>query len=336
MAQYLNSKNNKNSILSFIGYAFLFFVIFICVYIYLIFKRVTKVDYSTRLDITTTVFPLYDWSYHIMGDSDVNEAALFMLVKNAADVHTWQPGEYDISKIAHSDLFVYTGGSADSWAKEAYYKALKSPACSVENPPRLLNLSEVCNADSEVSGENSVIDNHLWLSVKKAQLCVQAICDALVEINPKKADVYKNNLNRYMMQLQALDEEYSAAVENASKNVLIVCDRFPFRSMCEDYGINYYSLLPDCGVLNAEYEPSAETRAYLAEKINENKLKAVYKIDLSNDKLAYSVVRESDNKFCDILTLDSMQSTTLAQALKGASYVKIMQQNLEEMKKGMY
>ena len=42
-------------------------------------------------------------------------------------------------------------------------------------------------------------------------------------------------------QLAALDAKYQAAVDAANNKTLVFGDRFPFRYLTEDYGLNYYA-----------------------------------------------------------------------------------------------
>jgi len=175
-------------------------------------------------------------------------------------------------------------------------------------------------------------DEHVWLSLRFAQTLSSVICDALCQKDVKNAAAYKANLASYNKKLSALDEKYIAAVKAGSKDTLLFGDRFPFRYMVEDYGLKYYAAFTGC---SAESEASFNTIVFLSEKVNELKLQYVCQIETGNGKIAKTVISSSKNKKAKVLTFDSLQSTTAKQIKKGASYIGVMEKNLEVLKEAL-
>ena len=168
-------------------------------------------------------------------------------------------------------------------------------------------------------------------SMSEYDLAQEALGKSL-ELDPENDAAYESNLARYVDQLEALDEEYQAAVGAASSRRLLFGDRFPFRYLVEDYGLDYYAAFPGC---SAETEASFETIAFLADKIDELGIGAVMTIDGSDDKLARIIVQATKNKDQAILTLDSMQSINAKDMAAGATYLSIMEKNLEVLKEAL-
>lgn len=73
---------------------------------------------NDRLQIVTTIFPVYDWVMNILGDNPAN-AEVTMLLDNGVDLHSYQPTVDDILKISSCDLFIYVGGESDEWVEDA-------------------------------------------------------------------------------------------------------------------------------------------------------------------------------------------------------------------------
>ncbi|MBR4323261.1 MAG: zinc ABC transporter substrate-binding protein [Treponema sp.] len=176
------------------------------------------------------------------------------------------------------------------------------------------------------------LDEHVWLSLKNAQILTNAIADALCQADSKNAEVYRKNLASYNAKLSDLDSKYEAAVKAGSKNTLLFGDRFPFRYMVDDYGLKYYAAFTGC---SAESEASFKTIAFLSEKVNELGLNSVCQIESGNGKIAKTVISNSKNKKAKVLTLDSLQSTTAKQIKKGATYYGAMEKNLEVLKEAL-
>ena len=59
------------------------------------------------------------------------------------------------------------------------------------------------------------------------------------------------------------------------------------------------------------------------------------KIDGTNREIADTIISNTNGKDMDVLTLDSMQSTTSKDVKEGASYLGIMMSNLEVLKKAL-
>ena len=117
--------------------------------------------------------------------------------------------------------------------------------------------------------------------------------------------------------------------ENAEVKTIIFGDRFPFRYLVDEFGTKYYAAFAG---FSAESEASFETIAFLAKKLGELKSQAVFVTESSDQKIARTVVSSSSVKDCKIIILDSLQSTTLKQALKGKNYLDTMRANLESLK----
>jgi len=176
-------------------------------------------------------------------------------------------------------------------------------------------------------------DEHVWLSLKNAEIFVQKITVELAKLDMAHATAYKDNATDYIARIKALDGDYRAAIESAPRKTILFGDRFPFRYLVDDYGIKYYAAFVGC---SAESEASFETIAFLAGKMDSDSLPAILTIEKGNKKIANAVLAASKNsKDAQILTINSMQSVTEQQIAKGESYLSIMQTNLEILKKAL-
>ena len=176
-------------------------------------------------------------------------------------------------------------------------------------------------------------DEHVWLSLKNAEILVQKITVELAKLDLAHASAYKDNAADYIARITALDGDYRKAIESAHRKTILFGDRFPFRYLVDDYGIKYYAAFVGC---SAESEASFETIAFLANKMDSDSLPAILTIEKGNKKIASAVLAASKNsKDAQILTINSMQSVTEQQIAKGESYLTIMQTNLEILKKAL-
>lgn len=292
---------------------------------------------SNKLNIVTTIFPAYDWVREILGD-ETDRAEITTLLDSGVDLHSYQPTVDDIVKISDCDLFLYVGGESDGWVDDA----LKNAPNKERKVIRLLDvLGDSAKAEETVDGmqeeehdheEEAEYDEHIWLSLKNAQVLVAAISEALQETDPARKDTYAANAAAYVEKLSALDGEYRAAVDSGKYKTLLFGDRFPFRYLADDYGLDYYAAFPGC---SAETEASFETVSFLAGKMDALGLPCVLTIEGTQHKIAETIVQNTAQKNQQILTMDSMQAVTANDAASGVSYLSIMEKNLSVLKKAL-
>lgn len=310
-----------------------------------------------KLKVVTTIFPEYDWVMQILGDK-ADKADVTMLLDKGVDLHSYQPSTADISKISEADVFIYVGGESDEWVKDVLKQA-KNKNLKVINLMDVVGdkakeeeVKEGMQAEDEHDHDKDKdhdekhdqdkehdhdkdepeYDEHVWLSLKNAKIFTKKITDVLSEVDKDNAKTYKANYKNYAKKLDELDKKYAEAVSSAKVKTLVFGDRFPFRYLVNDYGLDYYAAFVGC---SAESEASFETVTFLAKKIDELGLKHILTIEGKNHKIAKAVIENTKNKNQKILTLDSMQSTTSNDVKNGASYLGIMEKNLEVLKKAL-
>ena len=287
-----------------------------------------------KLQVVAAIFPEYDWVRQIVGDDDSVE--LTLLVDDGVDPHSFQPAVSDMVTAANCDLLIYGGGESDQWLTK-----LEATNPNRETLVLLPLLGAQAHQEEVVEGmeaheedepENDAeMDEHVWLSLRNASFFCQAITDALCDLNPGKADTYRANLAAYQQQLNALDVQYQQAVSAASQHTIVVCDRFPFRYLVEDYNLNYYAAFPGC---SAETGASFETVVFLSNKVKELNLSALLVTESSDGRMAKTVAENAGNEQMPVLTLNSMQSVSAEQA-RTLSYLSVMTENLTVLQQAL-
>ena len=152
-----------------------------------------------------------------------------------------------------------------------------------------------------------------------------ALTDALCKEDPADAEAFRANAAAYIEKLAALDAQYSETVNTAAFKTFLFGDRFPFRYLADDYGLDYFAAFSGC---SAESEASFATIVFLAGKVDELGLPTVLTIENPRTRIAQTIVESTQAKNQKILSLDSMQGTTAADIAAGATYLGIMESNL--------
>ena len=313
---------------------------------------------SGKLKIVATIFPEYDWTREILG-SHADEAELVMLLDSGVDLHNYEPTAKDLMKVGSCDLFIHVGGASDKWVANAL-EAVPNPrrqvvdllsvlAGQVHEEELVEGMEEHHDHDDDDGEEHhhehddgeehhhdeadAELDEHVWLSLRLAQRSCRAIAERLAALDPANAEDYRANCEAYCARLAALDAQFQQAVAAAKVKTLLFGDRFPFRYLTEDYGLQYYAAFTGC---SAEAEASFKTVTFLAAKMDELDLPCVLAIEGTQHRLAETIVDTAKAaKGRPVLVLDSLQGTTSKDVEAGKTYLGAMEKNLEVLRQAL-
>lgn len=285
-----------------------------------------------KTDIVVSIFPEYDWVMNILGEKK-SDLGVKLLAKSGADLHNFQPKSDDILAIAKCKLFIYVGGESDEWVDEVLAGNPNSDRITI-------NLLEVLGENAKIEepvgdeDHEEEYDEHVWLSLKNAAFFVDEITKAIVKIDGENAGTYTENAAAYKGKLNALDEKYLAATEKAETKTLLFADRFPFRYLVDDYGLNYFAAFSGCAAANSA--ASLDTIVRLADKLIEHSLNTILIIEGSDGSIARSVIQTAKDKGYTVQVetkvLDSLQASTLNEYSAGRTYLAVMESNLNVLK----
>lgn len=306
------------------------------------------VSEGEKKKIICTIFPIYDWVREIIGDN-ISSFDLTCLIDNGVDLHNFNPTAADIIDIQNCDMFIYVGGESDAWVSDVFDKVVEKNVIRIN----LLELmgdkakieeikegmeheheeEEIEDGEHHEEGEHEEeFDEHIWLSLKNAKYLCNVIKNNIIELDNANKNQYEANYNKYSELLNDLDNRFAKAADLDGGAVMLFGDRFPFRYLFDDYGINYYAAFSGC---SAESEASFKTIIFLANKVDELKLKHVLRIEGSNDKIAKTIIENTKSKDQDIIIMNSMQGVSLNEIKNGATYIGIMKENLNAFEKAL-
>ncbi len=303
-----------------------------------------------KIKVVTTIFPIYDFTKNIAGDN-VN---LQMIIKPGIEIHSFNSTPADIIDIQNADVFIYIGGESEAWAE----KIISSMDTNGKKIVKLMDYVTVLDEEivegmehdaehdheeeanhqehaaedehvNEAHTHEGVYDEHIWTAPKNAVLMVNAITKTLSEIDADNADLYKSNADKYNQELALLDNEIREAVNSSKRKNIVFGDRFPFRYLADEYNLEYRAPFTGC---SSQMDASPKTIAYLINYIKDNNIPYLYYIELSNEKIANTLAEQTG---VSKLKLHSVQNVSKEEFDSGATYLSIMRDNLESLKKGL-
>jgi len=275
-----------------------------------------------RLSVVTTNFALYDLARAVCGE----ECNVQMLISPGSESHDFEATLSDMAIVEKADLFIYIGGESEEWVNDMFGSMGKS-ADGIKKL-RAMDLVEIYTEESlHGHDDHGTEDEHIWTSIPNAITIMEKIAEDVVSLDNSLADEVKNNLEAYRAELTEVDRELRDVINTAKRNSIVVCDRFPFRYLAEEYGLDYCAAFSGC---SSDTEPTLVMISSLVDTVKGNDIPAVFIIEFSKNSVAARAV--SDETGAIILTLHSAHNVTREDFDGGITYADIMRQNIEALK----
>ena len=281
------------------------------------------------LRVVATNFPAYDFARAVCG----TDAAVTMLLPPGTESHSYEPTPRDILEIQNCTLFLYTGGESDTWA-ETILDSMDPPVEQLKMTDCVTMLEEEITegmqADrQEEAGGVVEYDEHVWTSPRNAEEIVRCVGEKMAALDPDHADGYAARAQAYADQIGELDDAFRAFFDTVSNKTMIFGDRFPLRYFASEYGLTCYAAFPGC---STQTEPSAATIAFLTDQVRKKNVSTVYYIEFSNHLVADSIAEAAGVQTAEF---DSCHNVSQKDLAAGATYVSLMERNLETLKQTM-
>lgn len=289
-----------------------------------------------KLKVAATVFPYYDFVRQIAGD----QVDLTLVVPAGMDSHSFEPTPADMRTLQEADLLICNGGAMEHWLTQVL-EAIDTSSMTVLTMMDYVDTVEEelvegmeeaeHNDHADHDGHEMEIeyDEHIWTSPVNAMKLVEAIRDGLAAADPEHEGLYRENAEQYLVELQQIDEAFRAVNASRKRDMIILGDKFPFRYLAETYDLEYRAAFSGC---SSDMEPSAQTIAYLIDKVRKEQIPVVYYLELSSKRVAEIIGEETGAK---PLLLHSCHNVTRAQFDAGITYAELMRQNVENLRKGI-
>lgn len=294
-----------------------------------------------KISIVTTIFPYYDFVRQLAGD----KADIRLLLSPGSDPHSYEPTPSDIVAIENCDLFIYNGGESDEWVdgvlssienknvkvmKMMEYVTLRHEQSMDHNHEHAEHEDMDDNDEGHDHEEGEEYDEHIWTSIRNAERMSASIADELISLDSKNSDYYNEKKADYISSLDSLDKKFTEVANNKKRDTLVFGDRFPFLYFVSDYDLGYECAFPGC---SHETEPSTAVVSHLIDFTRENNIPVVFYLELSSGKIAQIISEDSSAK---TMQFSSCHNVTKEDFENGATYISVMEQNLEALKEALY
>ena len=290
---------------------------------------------SGKLQVVTTLFPLFDFARASGGD----KAQVSLLLPPGVEPHSFEPRPEDVVRVNRADLFVFTNEAMEPWAASILSGLDRGKVQVVEGGKRII-LIQGPASDQHREGhgeaheghgeahEGKGGDPHIWLDFDNARTIAKNILAAYVARDQANKGYYEQNAARLDQQLAALDRRYKETLAQCPKKVLLHGGHYAFGYLARRYGLKYIS----ASAVNADSEPTPAKLAELVQVMRREHLNFVYTEELLSPRVAETIARETGAK---VLMLRAGHNVTRDDLQRGVTFISLMEENLQNLKTGL-
>lgn len=269
-----------------------------------------QLEINSKLKVVSSFFPIDQFVEKVGGEA----IERMLLIPKGVEPHDYEPTIKDIQRVDSADVLVYNGLGFENWIGK------------MSNPQKI-DASNGLNA-SYLDERNMTFDPHVWLDPLLAKKQVENIRDGLIMIDPNHKDIYVNNSNNFLNELDNLDEKIRTDLESCKKKDFITFHN-SFSYFAKQYGLNQHSI--------SNTDPESEvTPARLTEIINIAKtlgIQVIYSEELVDPRQATVIAQEvPDGK---VLALSPIEGLSENEQKAGLGYIDKMNDNINNLMVGL-
>jgi len=266
----------------------------------------------SRLKIVASFYPIYEF-VKMVGGNNVN---ITTLIPIGVEPHNFEPTIQQIQNAESADLIIYNGAGLEKWIDKIDSKS-KVDASQ--------GLNFLKGNDSESAG---TYDPHVWLDPVLAEKEVENIRDALVKVDPANSQYYQSNANKFIAELNNLDNKIKTELTTCDKKDFIAFHN-AFTYFANRYGLNQHSILgvtPEGEILPQRLQEVIQTARDLG-------LNIIYSEDLVDPRSAEVIAQEIPNG--KVLILSPIEGINADEQKAGIGYLDKMNEDIDNLKIGL-
>ncbi len=268
----------------------------------------TNILYA-NINVVVSVLPEKTFVEAIGGD----KVDISLMVKPGNSPHTYEPKPSQMKSISKADLYFSIDVEFEHvWLKRFSDQNKDMKIVDVSKGISKINISSIHHHKDNAKKENK--DPHIWTSPSNVKILAINIYNALVEIDIKNKNYYKNNLDNFLLYIDQTNND----IKNILKNIPIDTKFMVFHPAW-GYFAKEYNLIQ----LPIEVEgksPKPKALKYLIDEAREEKVKAIFTQPEFSPKVANQIANELNIKVIKTTPLDPNWKENLIKLSKAISW----------------
>lgn len=261
-----------------------------------------------KVRVAVSIPPLADFVRQVGGD----RVEVELLVPPGASVEIYEPTPRQVQFLAQAHLLVLNGLGLEFWAEKVTKGSGNASLVVVDTSRGVRTLV----------GQQEGLDPHIWLDPTLARGQVEHIRDALVQVDPAGAEVYRKGAAQQIERMEALDRELAERIRTWRHKGFIAFHP-AWRYFAARYGLEQVAVIEEF----PGKEPSPQYLAEVARKARALEARAIFAEPQLSPRAAQAIAAEAGK---EVLILDDLGG------VQGrATYLELMRYNVDQMEKAL-
>jgi manganese/iron transport system substrate-binding protein len=246
---------------------------------------------ADKFKVVTTFTVIADMARNVAGDA----AEVVSITKPGAEIHEYQPTPKDLARAQGAQLVLWNGLNLERWFERFFQHLTGVPEAVVTKGIEPLGIGA-----GPYQGKPNP---HAWMSPANAMIYVDNIRDALVQHDPKNADIYRANAEAYKMRIQqAIDPIRARFQAIPAERRWLVSSEGAFSYLARDFGLNELYLWP----VNADQQGTPQQARRVIDAVIAHRIPVVFSESTVSADPARQVARETGARYGGVLYVDSL------------------------------
>ncbi len=257
------------------------------------------------------------------------------LIPLGMDLHAFEPIPSDVARLADSDVVIINGSGLEFWLEDVIansggdFRVIEASAGLTSREMHHENEEneeqeehESHEAEGKEGHHHGDIDPHFWLDPVNVIQYVNNIRDGFIEVDPEGKEIYTQNAENYIKELNELDTYIHEQVKTIPvEKRMIVSNHENFGYFADRYGFEIVgTIIPS---VNTGSSPSAQQLAQLIDAIRSSGVSAIFLETGINPQLAEQISSETGVK----IVTDLYSHTLTESGGEAPTYIDMMKYN---------
>ena len=267
-----------------------------------------------QAEIAATTLPVWEFTSRLCEGTDLTVTRL--VTESVSCLHDYSLNVRQVRAAEAADVIVINGAGLEEFMDDILHE---TDTIDASSGIEMIECSSHHDHDQDHEGHHHEVDSHIWLSVENAKVMAKNICAGLSLRYPAYADVFDDNLNVLIEDLDALQTYGQHALEELScREIITFHDGFGY--LAESFDLHILEAVEE----ESGAEASASELKHMIGIVREHSLPAIFTEINGSVSAADIIAAETGAK---VYTLDM--------AMAGDGWFEAMHHNIDTLKEAL-
>lgn len=254
------------------------------------------------IDVVAGFYPLAEVATRVGGD----RVSVTNLTPPGTEPHDLELSPDHLDEIDGAEVVVFVGGGFQ---------------------PAVEDVADRADVAVDVLVDDATADPHVWLDPRRMVAIVEAVRDALVEVDPEGAEDHRAGADAFVAELEQLDQDLADGLAVCDRRTIVTAHD-AFGRLAERYDLEHHAI----SGLAPESEPDPARLSDLTDLVEREGVTTIFAETLVPEDVAETLAREAG---VEVAVLDPIEGLSEDQLAAGERYGTVMRANLAVLREAL-